>query len=83
MIETFLIVMAIIVILCYFGIGYSLEKEKMGRGMLSLFILTLISGILLFVCFILKDQNDILDKKVKNKYPEYEEVHGLYKLKNK
>ncbi len=83
MIETFLIVMAIIVILCYFGIGYSLEKEKMGKGMLSLFVLTLVSSTLLFVCFILKDQNDILNKKVKNKCPEYEEVHKLYRLKKK
>lgn len=79
--EMFLLVLTILTVICYFGIGNSLDKKSSaGKGILSLLGMTLILGISLTINYILIDQNNELEKKTKNKCPEYKEIKA-YVLK--
>jgi hypothetical protein len=80
--ETILIIMGILFTICYIKVGTEVAKTKpfyvlLVAAMLSMFAFELA------ITLTLISQNDALKSKVKNKCPEYEEVHGLYRLKKK
>ena len=81
--EVILTIMAIIAIICYFGLGHTLIKVEVKshlKGFLSLIGLTFIRAMSLFLNFVLIDINDTLIKENKGKCPEYKEVKA-YVLK--
>ena len=83
--ETFLIIMIVIAIISYFGIGYALIKvdnKLYLKGFLSLIGITFVCSISLLLNFILIDMNDTLVKENKGKCPEYQEIKA-YTLKKK
>jgi hypothetical protein len=77
-----LIILAIIMIIAYFKLAYSLEEKKFAIGMVWLFAMMFVSAMGLFICYTLIDMNDKLEKQVKSKCPEYEKIDA-YILKTK
>lgn len=83
--EIILIIMIVIAIISYFGLGYALVKlngKEHLKGFLSLIGITFICVISLFLNFVLIDVNDTLVKESKGKCPEYQEIKA-YTLKKK
>jgi len=76
-----LIIMGVIVCICYFGIAFSIEEKKLTKGILSLFVMIFIALISLFINFVIINQNNELEKKLKGKCPEYKKIENVYQLK--
>lgn len=71
----------IFIIVLYFGIAYSVSKEKAKQGLLSLAGLLLISLINLIIIISLVEPNTELKKQNKEKCPEYKKIDNVYILK--
>lgn len=76
-------IMIILIIISYFKIAYSLDREKFKTGLLFLALLTFVSCIAVTILIMVLETKNELEEKVKNKCPEYEEIHNVYKLKTK
>jgi len=80
--EIFLVIMGVVALVCYFKVGYKIDKTK-PMGLVYTALLLLICGFSLMLNFNLISKNDKLEEKVKNKCPEYEKVENVYILKKK
>lgn len=72
--ETILAIFAVLLIIAYFKIAYSLDDKKFKSNILWVFVMMAISVFTLFICIILIKQNNILEEQVKNKCPEYKHI---------
>lgn len=78
--EIFLIIICILFIVCYIKAAYCIDDNKL-KGILYIAAMLFMFGALFTLSLTLINQNDELEKKVKGKDPQYEEVRGVYKLK--
>ena len=78
--ETFLTVMCILFVVCYFKVGIGVGKIK-PLYILYVAAMAFMFGIMVVVNLTLIDQNSALEKRVKGKCPEYEQINNVYVLK--
>ena len=74
------IILGIMIGICYFKIAFSIDERKI-KGLVYLFVYTLIIGILFMKALLSTLEVNDLEKQVKNKCPEYEKIENVYKLK--
>ncbi len=80
--ETVFAVCFLLVIIFYFKIGYSLDKNKQGAfTMLSLAGLIFIALTFLVLTYSLSNMNRDLEKQLDSKCPQYEKIDNVYILK--
>ena len=70
-------VLALVMIICYFGAAYS---EKDTRRVFFIVIWGFASGFLFIIAIVTSLEMNRL-KKLNGKYPEYERIENVYKLK--
>ena len=78
--ETVLIIMCILFIVCYFKVSIEVGRIK-PFYLLYVAAMAFMFGIMVVVNLTLIDQNSALEKRVKGKCPEYEQINNVYVLK--
>lgn len=83
--ETVLVIMFILYIIGYFKVCYAIDDKKHSR-IYYVFLMIFLFGISILLNFILIVQQDDYEKEIKElkkELPQYEEIHGVYIIKNK
>lgn len=88
--ETVLIIMIILFIIGYFKVGYALcnknDEKILKSKILYIALMLVLFGFSMVINFILINQQGYYEKEIKELkkgLPQYEEIRGVYRIKNK